>query len=63
MTSWLVDAVLFDLDGTLIDSSGSVQRSWRKLANEIGRPWPEVEPHIHGMPVRQVLAILEPDLP
>ena len=63
MTTWQVDAVLFDLDGTLIDSSGSVQRSWRALAEHIGRPWPEVEPHIHGVPVGQVLALLEPDMP
>jgi len=61
--NWLVDGVLFDLDGTLIDSSGSVQRSWRKLADRIGRPWPEVEPHIHGVPVQQVMAALEPDMP
>ncbi len=63
MTTWLVDAVLFDLDGTLVDSSGSVHRSWRKLAERIGRPWPEIEPHIHGVPVQQVLADLEPDMP
>jgi len=63
MTTWLVDAILFDLDGTLVDSSGSVQRSWRRLAEEIDRPWPEVEPHIHGVPVAQVMAMLEPDMP
>jgi sugar-phosphatase len=62
MTTWLVDAILFDLDGTLVDSSGSVQRSWRQLAEKIGRPWPEVEPHIHGIPVPQVMAMLEPDM-
>ena len=34
MTTWLVDAILFDLDGTLVDSAGSVERSWRKLAEQ-----------------------------
>jgi sugar-phosphatase len=63
MTSWLVDAILFDLDGTLLDSSGSVQRSWRQLADKIGRPWSEVQPHIHGVPVAQVMALLEPQMP
>jgi len=63
MTTWLVDAILFDLDGTLVDSSGSVERSWRQLADKIGRPWPEVQPHIHGVPVAQVMALLEPDMP
>lgn len=63
MTTWVVDAILFDLDGTLVDSSGSVERSWRRLADRIGRPWPEVRPHIHGVPVPQVMALLEPDMP
>ena len=63
MTTWLVDAILFDLDGTLVDSAGSVERSWKKLADRIGRPWPEVQPHIHGVPVAQVMALLEPDMP
>ena len=58
-----MDAILFDLDGTLVDSAGSVERSWRKLADKIGRPWPEVQPHIHGVPVQQVMALLEPDMP
>jgi sugar-phosphatase len=63
MTTWLVDAILFDLDGTLVDSAGSVERSWKQLADKIGRPWPEVQPHIHGVPVAQVMALLEPDMP
>ena len=63
MTTWLVDAILFDLDGTLVDSSGSVERSWRQLADKIGRPWPQVQPHIHGVPVQQVMKELEPDMP
>jgi sugar-phosphatase len=63
MTTWLVDAILFDLDGTLVDSAGSVERSWKQLADKIGRPWSEVQPHIHGVPVAQVMALLEPQLP
>ncbi|MGS0688532.1 HAD-IA family hydrolase [Nakamurella sp. GG22] len=63
MTTWRVDGILFDLDGTLVDSAGSVERSWRQLADRIGRPWPEVQPHIHGVPVPQVMALLEPDMP
>jgi len=62
MTTWVVDAILFDLDGTLVDSAGSVERSWRQLADRIGRPWPEVRPHIHGVPVAQVMAMLEPQM-
>lgn len=62
MSTWIVDAVLFDLDGTLVDSSGSVERSWRQLADLIGRPWAEVEPRIHGTPVPQVLADIAPEL-
>ena len=63
MTTWLVDAILFDLDGTLVDSAASVERSWQQLADKIGRPWPEVQPHIHGVPVPQVMAMLEPEMP
>lgn len=62
MTTWLVDAILFDLDGTLVNSTESVERSWRQLADKIGRPWPEVRPHIHGVPVQQVMALLEPEM-
>jgi sugar-phosphatase len=62
MTTWLVDAILFDLDGTLVDSTASVERSWRQLADKIGRPFPEIEPYIHGMPVAQVMAMLDPEM-
>lgn len=52
-------AVLFDMDGTLIDSLGSVQRSWLRWAAEY-----EVEPERllgwHGVPARQIVAALVP---
>ncbi|HET9654636.1 MAG TPA: HAD-IA family hydrolase [Kineosporiaceae bacterium] len=55
------DAVLFDLDGTLIDSTPVVERSWalwarRRGLDRIGFAVP------HGIPARQVIAsVLPPD--
>lgn len=54
-------AVLFDMDGTLIDSIPVVIRSWLRWAQEEG-----VDPHelagFHGVPARGVIsALLPPD--
>ena len=43
------DAVLFDLDGTLADSTASVLRSWRRFAGESGIALEEIQSH-HGRP-------------
>lgn len=51
-------AVLFDLDGTLIDSTPIVERSWRRWASELGLGDDFVVPH--GIPGRQVVAGLVP---
>jgi mannitol-1-/sugar-/sorbitol-6-phosphatase len=52
-------AVLFDMDGTLIDSIPVVVRSWLRWAEEEG-----VDPHrlagFHGVPARGVAAALLP---
>lgn len=49
------DAVLFDLDGTLIDSTSSVRRSWMAWAKEH-----DVDAHLlegnHGVPAAQIVA-------
>lgn len=58
-----VDAVLFDLDGTLVDSTASVERNWARLADRLGRPFAELEPLIHGIPAAQVLRMLDPAMP
>lgn len=50
-----VDAVLFDLDGTLADSTGSVDRSWRKLADRLGIEFESMHGSYHGVPSRQTL--------
>jgi mannitol-1-/sugar-/sorbitol-6-phosphatase len=62
MAQLVVSGLLFDLDGTLIDSSASVERNWHRLAEGIDMPWDEISPWIHGIPVRQVLARLRPDM-
>jgi mannitol-1-/sugar-/sorbitol-6-phosphatase len=54
------DAVLFDMDGTLIDSVPAVDRSWRRWAAEQGLPDPESFQIQHGTPARSLIARLLP---
>ena len=53
-------AVLFDMDGTLISSIGSVLRSWARLTEEFAIPT-ERFGDFHGIPARDLLASLLPD--
>ncbi|WP_069386870.1 HAD-IA family hydrolase [Cellulosimicrobium cellulans] len=54
------DAVLFDMDGTLIDSVPAVDRCWRRWAAEQGLPGAETFQIPHGTPARTVIAGLLP---
>lgn len=58
----LTKGVLFDLDGTLIDSTPAITRSWSAVLTEIGIPL-DVLPSLHGSPSRQSLRRLLPDAP
>ncbi|HEY0217262.1 MAG TPA: HAD-IA family hydrolase [Cellulomonas sp.] len=50
------DAVLFDMDGTLISSIAAVERCWRTLAVEHGVPVERVSPFtFHGVPARDIV--------
>lgn len=53
------DAILFDLDGTLVDSRASIERVWRRFAMGEGLGTDYVFAG-HGRPARQVLADLVP---
>lgn len=55
------DALLLDMDGTLIDSGPAVERAWTTLLRELGseRPFDHSQ---HGVPARQVLSTLMPSL-
>jgi mannitol-1-/sugar-/sorbitol-6-phosphatase len=55
------DAVLFDMDGTLIDSTAAVIRAWKMWAVEHGLP-ADVQNGWHGVPSASVVrAVLEAD--
>lgn len=56
------DAVLFDLDGTLISSIDSVVRSWAQLAAELGVHLERFE-EFHGIPARALIDLLLADRP
>lgn len=53
------DAVLFDMDGTLIDSTASVYRSWIHWAGEYGVPAERLQGW-HGVPAKTIVeAVLD----
>jgi len=51
---------LFDLDGTLIDSTAAVMNSWITMANEAGIPLEALAGH-HGIPAAQTIRNVMPD--
>ena len=54
------DAVIFDLDGTLIDSTPAVIRGWNTWANEYGLAPMDMRMH-HGVPSASVVRALMPE--
>ncbi len=53
-------AVLFDMDGTLVDSDAAVERAWTTWAHEYGV---DVDPTtLHGRPADTTVRALRPDL-
>jgi sugar-phosphatase len=55
------DAVLVDLDGTLVDSGAPVRRVWNAFAQRHGLDPDEVERFAHGRPSRDTVRALVPD--
>lgn len=53
------DAVLFDLDGTLVDSTSSVIRSWRRFAEHFAVPMEKLHEN-HGQPARVLIDLVLP---
>lgn len=55
-----VDAVVFDCDGVLVDSAESVERSWRRWAEQVGLNADAVPAEIHGRTSRATAEALLP---
>lgn len=55
-------ALLFDLDGVLVDSRTLIERHWRRWAVEHDIPFEEVEAVYHGRPSAEVIRTVAPHL-
>ena len=51
-----VDAILFDIDGTLVDSTGTVERTWRTWAARRGLPAEDILAVCHGRRTEDTVA-------
>ena len=55
-------ALLFDLDGVLVDSEAAVEQRWREWAELRDVPFEEVEAVYHGRPAFEVIREVAPHL-
>jgi sugar-phosphatase len=62
MITFICSAVLFDLDGVLVDSTRSVERQWRIWAREQGIDAEKVTAVAHGVRAVEVIRTVAPHL-
>ncbi|MGC2367914.1 MAG: HAD-IA family hydrolase, partial [Candidatus Sulfotelmatobacter sp.] len=62
MSKFRCAAILFDLDGVLVDSTGSVDRQWRAWAREQGIDEDSVIAIAHGVRSVEVIRAVAPHL-
>lgn len=62
MLTFLCSAILFDLDGVLVDSTASVDRQWRAWAREQGVDEEKVVAVAHGVRTLEVIREVAPHL-
>jgi mannitol-1-/sugar-/sorbitol-6-phosphatase len=60
--SWAGQAILFDLDGVLVDSISAVERTWLRWAERHGVDEQRVLDTVHEGPARDSVATLAPGL-
>ncbi|MFJ8628489.1 HAD family hydrolase [Kitasatospora sp. NPDC093550] len=62
-TRYEVEAVVFDMDGVLIDSRPVIEEAWRSVARRHGRVLAdrEIEEYVHGRTGDQTVRLIFPD--
>lgn len=55
-------AIIFDLDGVLVDSRTLIERHWRRWAAEHDIPFDKIEDIYHGRPSAEVIQTVAPHL-
>ncbi len=56
------DALLFDFDGVLVDSTGNILRHWKAWADRHGIDMNEINKAVHGMRAIETMRIVAPHL-
>lgn len=62
MSSFSCQALLFDLDGVLVDSEAAIEDRWRQWAEYRDIPFEEVEAVYHGRPMFEVIQTVAPHI-
>lgn len=62
MPTFLCSAILFDMDGVLVDSTQAVAREWRRWAEESGVEPAKVEAIMHGRRTMEIVRAVAPHL-
>jgi sugar-phosphatase len=57
-----VSAIVFDIDGVLVDSAADVERAWRRWAAELNVAAADVLAVAHGRPAREIVRMFAPHL-
>jgi HAD superfamily hydrolase (TIGR01509 family) len=55
-----IDAVLLDMDGTLVDSDAAVERAWLRWADEYAVAMDALRPMLHGSPALATVRAMLP---
>jgi len=62
VTFLLCDAVIFDLDGVVVDSRAVIERHWKRWAGQVGLDFERIMERAHGMRTIDTIRLVAPHL-